>query len=916
MTSQRIAGPLGAPALTMLPLCLACTSVLGETLPGGSLDPNLIPKYVMPLVIPPVLYDDKGGGKPLDVEVAQRQIRQRMLPVRDLNGRRLRQTPLWAYGNPDDPATFNHPSYTIEVTKDTTTKVKWINDLVRENGRYLPHILKDADGNPLIDQTLHWAAPNQDCLDGVPRTDCRGASAAPYSGPIPMVVHVHGAHVGPGSDGYPEAWWLPNATNIDCINVEGYPRTRRTSDDFDCNGTFFESGEGADTELALGEGYALDIYPNDQPSTTLWYHDHTLGITRLNVYAAGAGFWLIREEDDGETGLLSGTLPGPAPQLGEDPNCIGGGDDNVDADSPVVESATLNQISTGGLRLSVTVSGYDGIEWVQGERTGTRLQLRNAITTDLYGYPRGLDESGTSVTYNVNADTWPEVPCAIQAADWDVENPAFGPWVEVDTSGVPGFQCTGPIPPEARCVREKIREIPIALQDKSFNEDGTLFYPADRAFFEGLGTGDLYADNTDVNIPFLPDSASDIAPVWNPEAFFNTMVVNGSVWPQLEAAPERYRLRLLNATNSRFLNLALFIVLDDGADGIPGTADDTLGDELAFYQIGAEQSLLPKVTKVWTGCKTWLGQGQDAFDINNPPAPPASTDQGCPVTTFGNWDADDPAEALLIGPAERADVIVDLSGLPDGTVVRMVNTAPDAPFGGFPDMAADPGTTGQVMQFVIDSALATPGGDPSTPPADLRLSRPDDAKWLEVAQEAVQTRDLALLEEESALLCVTIDAVTGAIELDPNSLPPDCDPDLGSVPFGPKAAVLGIDGRAGGTVQLWDDPIEQTVALNTSEKWQLWNWSADAHPIHMHLVKFRVMSRQTIGGDFEGAELTESGWKDTVIAYPGEVTTVAAKFDITGLYVWHCHILEHEDNEMMVPFCVGEPGVDCPIELF
>ena len=827
MTSQRIAGPLGAPALTMLPLCLACTSVLGETLPGGSLDPNLIPKYVMPLVIPPVLYDDKGGGKPLDVEVAQRQIRQRMLPVRDLNGRRLRQTPLWAYGNPDDPATFNHPSYTIEVTKDTTTKVKWINDLVRENGRYLPHILKDADGNPLIDQTLHWAAPNQDCLDGVPRTDCRGASAAPYSGPIPMVVHVHGAHVGPGSDGYPEAWWLPNATNIDCINVEGYPRTRRTSDDFDCNGTFFESGEGADTELALGEGYALDIYPNDQPSTTLWYHDHTLGITRLNVYAAGAGFWLIREEDDGETGLISGTLPGPAPQLGEDPNCIAGMDDD----------------------------DYDDDDRDRGKK----------------GDKSKKGDKGKK---------------------GDKE------------------------PPKGKCVRDRIREIPIALQDKSFNEDGTLFYPADRAFFEGLGTGDLYADNTDVNIPFLPDSASDIAPVWNPEAFFNTMVVNGSVWPQLEAAPERYRLRLLNATNSRFLNLALFIVLDDGADGIPGTADDTLGDELAFYQIGAEQSLLPKVTKVWTGCKTWLGQGQDAFDINNPPAPPASTDQGCPVTTFGNWDADDPAEALLIGPAERADVIVDLSGLPDGTVVRMVNTAPDAPFGGFPDMAADPGTTGQVMQFVIDSALATPGGDPSTPPADLRLSRPDDAKWLEVAQEAVQTRDLALLEEESALLCVTIDAVTGAIELDPNSLPPDCDPDLGSVPFGPKAAVLGIDGRAGGTVQLWDDPIEQTVALNTSEKWQLWNWSADAHPIHMHLVKFRVMSRQTIGGDFEGAELTESGWKDTVIAYPGEVTTVAAKFDITGLYVWHCHILEHEDNEMMVPFCVGEPGVDCPIELF
>ena len=103
--------------------------------------------------------------------------------------------------------------------------------------------------------------------------------------------------------------------------------------------------------------------------------------------------------------------------------------------------------------------------------------------------------------------------------------------------------------------------------------------------------------------------------------------------------------------------------------------------------------------------------------------------------------------------------------------------------------------------------------------------------------------------------------------------------------------------------------------LDAAEKWELWNWSADAHPIHIHLVKFRVMSRRVIGGAYEGPEATEVGWKDTVIAYPGEVTTVAAKFDTPGLYVWHCHILEHEDNEMMVPFCVnnadGTPGPGC-----
>ena len=229
-------------ALLLTPLSLAVSGAMAQALPGGTLDPRTLPKYVTPLVIPPVLYDD--NEKPMEVEVSLKQIRQRMLPKRDIFGNRLPKTKLWAYGNPADPATFNQPSFTIEVTKDTKTTVKWINDLVRPNGRFLRHVLTDDAGNPLVDQTLHWAAPNQDCLDGVPRTDCRGASGAPYRGPIPMVTHVHGAHVGPGSDGYPEAWWLPAATNIDCTNGPNYPLTRRKGDDYACNGTFFESGDG------------------------------------------------------------------------------------------------------------------------------------------------------------------------------------------------------------------------------------------------------------------------------------------------------------------------------------------------------------------------------------------------------------------------------------------------------------------------------------------------------------------------------------------------------------------------------------------------------------------------------------------------------------------------------------------------
>jgi FtsP/CotA-like multicopper oxidase with cupredoxin domain len=769
----------------MLPLGLSATSAMAVPLPGGSLDPLAIPKYVTPLVIPKVMYADNGA--PLTATIAMRQITQQVLPTVGctaasaarvaLNllpipcvGDAFPLTPLWAYGNPADPTSFNNPSFTMEVTRDNLTTVTWINDLVDPaTGQFLTHIIRDSSGNPVVDQTLHWANPVQDCFNGVAETDCRGNSGAPYVGPIPMVPHLHGAHVGPVSDGYPEAWWLPKATDIVCADPV------LDSGQYDCGGTFFS--DMANTPV--GAGYAVYEYTNDQPSTTLWYHDHSLGMTRLNVYAAGAGFWLIRDPNwqtlnptagSPESGLLSGTLPGPAPAAGQDPN----------------------------------------------------------------GDP---------------------------------------------------------------AVRATIREVPLAIQPKSFNFDGTQFYPADRAFFEGLGTGQMYGDNSGLGIPFMPEIISDIAPVWNPEAFFNTMVVNGNTWPIYDVAPERYRLRLLNAADSRFLNLSM--------DLVTGNLD--IIREVPFYQIGAEQSLLPNVVRVETGYATPLpGDGSDV-DWKYPTCVKdnGKTVKGC-VVPVPSAAAE---QALLVAPSERADVIVDFSGFEDGDLIAVFNTAPDAPFGGFPDIPADPGTTGQVMMFRVNSALLNPLGDPSTPAASLVFSA-DPGGDPKLGASSV-TRDLALLEEESAQLCVFVDALTGVITLDENSLPPTCDLVRGSVPFAPKAAVLGAFGATGGQVQLWDDPISQNPAVGAIETWELWNYTVDSHPIHVHLVKFEVIERQTIGGAVRLPEATEMGWKDTVIAYPGEVTRVKALFDTAGLYVWHCHILSHEDNEMMVPFCVGDTLTNC-----
>ncbi len=86
----------------------------------------------------------------------------------------------------------------------------------------------------------------------------------------------------------------------------------------------------------------------------------------------------------------------------------------------------------------------------------------------------------------------------------------------------------------------------------------------------------------------------------------------------------------------------------------------------------------------------------------------------------------------------------------------------------------------------------------------------------------------------------------------------------------------------------------------------MYNFTEDAHPIHIHEVMFQVINRERISrGRPRPPEAWETGYKDTVIAYPGEITRVKAKFDLAGLYVWHCHIVEHEDNEMMRPYRVG-----------
>jgi spore coat protein A len=658
------------------------TVAFAAPLPGGTLDPTMIPKFQDNLVIPPAMPKSTSDTS-VDYQIAVRQFKQQILPAT------FPKTTVWSYGSIDDPSTFNYPAFTIETQADQEIKVKWINDLKDPvSGHYLPHLF-------FVDQTLHWANPNQDCADGTIGTDCRGDNPGPYLGPVPMITHVHGAHTTEESDGYPEAWYLPDATNI--------PPTYAT------HGSHFGQISGApDTP-----GQTIFHYPNDQRATTLWYHDHTLGMTRLNVYAGPAGFYLLRGGvgdvvDDNRTDPAGdGVLPGPAPQLG--------------------------------------------------------------------------DSAGT-----------------------------------------------------------KYYEIPIVIQGRSFNIDGSLFYPKNRLFFDG------YAG------PYIPHS--DISRIWNPEFFGNTMVVNGKTLPKIQFEQRRYRFRFLNGCDSRFL------VLD-------APLPSPLEGNITFSQIGSDGGFLPSV----------VNQTQ-----------------------------------LLLGPAERADVIVDFTNIPVGTKITLLNLAPDEPFGGGEPGngdfdSADPGTTGQVMQFEV---VAIDGTDNSTPPANLVLPAPVD-----LGTPVPTPRKISLNEEVSATVC-----------LNSQGRPVPCSAHSATEggEAGPIAALLGTLDSSGNPVpKLWMDAITETPTLGTTEVWEIYNFTADAHPIHIHLVQFEILNRQALETDEEGIatapatlvgsprppEAWETGRKDTVIVYPGEVARVKAYFDNPGIFVWHCHILEHEDNEMMRPYRVVPPSI-------
>jgi FtsP/CotA-like multicopper oxidase with cupredoxin domain len=408
-------------------------------------------------------------------------------------------------------------------------------------------------------------------------------------------------------------------------------------------------------------------------------------------------------------------------------------------------------------------------------------------------------------------------------------------------------------------------EINVVFQDRDFNAPQPGSNLATINFPNGLNWAQVAP--VAFQTPLTPGGNPTVHPQWVPEYFGTFPIVNGMAWPVLNVEPRKYRFHFLDGSNARCWAL-------QRSDMLPMTI---IGDDQGY--LSGPQSVAK----------------------------------------------------LTMCPGERYDVIIDFTGQLVGAKIYLTNVAP-APFprGVIPTKF----DVGKPMQFKV-VALTAP--DTSVVPATLVPVTP-------LSQVGAPIREMVLNE--------VLDAVT----LFPLR--------------------VQIDGKS------FEAPITETPTKGTTEVWKFINTTGDAHPIHLHLVKYQIVSRQTfdaakysaatgfavpgntvftklpIAPYLKGAPrppaLWEAGWKDTGISYPGEVLTIIANWDgkwntltpefctttqdpvtllytqtcaqgdglpgvptatlpptppaflpvTSGPYVWHCHIVDHEDNEMMRPVVV------------
>lgn len=630
-------------------------------------------------------------------------------------------------------------------------------DLFTLDRKYLGGVIVAKRGRPVV-LTVTNLLPNRHILPVDP-TIMAGPNGLTV-GDLPtnrITTHLHGGLTPWFSDGTPFQWFTPLGRHgSSFMNVPGFPTLPGT-------GSYY--------------------YPNGQSARLVWYHDHAIGLTRLNAYAGIASAYIVI--DDFEVSLVnSGLLP------------------------------------------------------------------------DLVGIPLVIQDKAFVPTNIVSQDpSW----------RWGQPGDLFYPH-EYEPNTFPG----GTPNPEGR--------FDLGSEDGQPPAQGTWTLP---------------------RLSIVP------------EGFMDTILVNGGVYPKVSVPPKRVRFRMLNGSQARFFHLNLY--QEDASQ--PGEANLTVHGP-TMYQLGTEGGFLPAV----------------AVHENKTPIPLVSPEDETTANADGPFN-------LLLAPAERADVVIDFNGLPAGSSFILYNDAP-APF---------PGGDSRNDYFTGDPDQTAIGGAPTT----LAGFGPNTRTLMKITVttgtgDSVPTANW--LDSVSAQLQGNFATGNQPALLYNNGAPWEpAFPFAGVVnrmltlnedfdEFGRLIQTLGTDVQNGFNNQempTWGraylDASTENPLAGSTEVWQIMNLTGDVHPIHFHLVNVQLIQRQKFDGDPNNWSYTapptppepnEIGWKETVRMNPGEITTVIMKFDLPQLptaamrdavsprtggkeYVWHCHILEHEEHDMMRPLIVA-----------
>ncbi len=409
------------------------------------------------------------------------------------------------------------------------------------------------------------------------------------------------------------------------------------------------------------------------------------------------------------------------------------------------------------------------------------------------------------------------------------------------------------------------QEIPIVIQDKIFGAGGQLAYTGDMPAFNGWNTPNPAATRKlptfnpiEVDANGLPviDPATANPPIDPTTGYYVAAGPEGAYDPNDPAAVVSGR----EATHVPEMFGDIICV--------NGVAWPTQTVEPRQYRLRLLNGSDSRVYNLRFGGLTFFQVSTDLGMLNLPV----------------------PMQAIKLFPGERKDIVIDFSRAAGGAKVVVTNDAAFPYPGGTPTAPTDPWAT--IMQFVVSKPL----DETVNPRARLNALTP-------LRGRAAGT----------PLLLPVLFPPTGPVRRR-ILLGEGCDE------YGRITAMLGTVAEGTKTFQ---DPADIFPALGSTEVWEFWNTTVDAHPIHMHLVRFRVANRQAftatavakpmtngwtgvslgappvLNGLPTPAPLAEQGWKDTVECPPGMVTRVIATFSRPGKYVYHCHILGHEEHDMM-----------------